>query len=422
MYPSVRSVPPIDGEQQQGRHARVLSQNLLALGFTSFFSDISSEMVVAIVPLFLTTSLGFSLFGFAAYEAAYQGTNAVFRIWGGSIADNRQSHKRTAATGYSISALTRLGLVTSAFMAGVPAVPFLLADRVGKGLRTAPRDALISLSTAPGRLAEAFGIHRAMDTAGALLGPLVAFLVLSVAPGAFDAVFVISAMFAALGVAVIWLFAQEKPQRRPQTKAPRVFDQWRAVRSTKGVAGSAAAVGLLSVVTVGDAFIYLVIQQTSNLSARYFPLLFVGTALVYLALAMPIGRIADQMGTRPVFLAGHVILIGLYAIVAFSGLGLAASLLVLSLLGAYYACTDGVVPAMVSRLVAPEIRASGIASVTVVIAVGRMVSAGLFAFLFETLGITKTMTILGALMVLAIALASRLIPDDREPLKGASHG
>ena len=410
VYPSVRSIPPIQAGPEPDRRSRVLSQNLLALGFTSFFTDISSEMVVAIVPLFLTTSLGFSFFGFAAYEAAYQGTNAVFRLWGGSIADNRQSHKKTAATGYSISAVTRLGLVMSALIAWVPAVPFLLADRIGKGLRTAPRDALISLSTAPDRLAMAFGVHRAMDTAGAVLGPLVAFVVLTAAPGAFDAVFVISAMFAAVGVAVIWMFAQEKPQKRVKANVrPRIIDQWREVKNTKGVAGIAAAVGMLSVVTVGDAFIYLVIQQTSNLSARYFPLLFVGTALIYLVLAMPFGRLADRIGTRPVFLAGNALLIIMYLVLGFSELGLLASLLCLGLLGAYYAATDGVVPAMVSQIVGPHIRASGIAFITVVIAVARMLSALIFASLFETLGKTSAMVTLAIAMGVAVLVSTQLI-------------
>ena len=183
VYPSVRSIPPVQVGHEPERRTRVLSQNLVGLGFTSFFTDSSSEMVVAIAPLFLTATLGFSIFGFAACEAAYQGTNAVYRLWGGSIADNCQSHKKTAATGYSISAVTRVGPVISAFVAWVPAVPFLPADCVGKGLHTAPRDALISLSTAPDRLAMASGLHRAMDTAGAALGPLVAFVVLSAAPG-----------------------------------------------------------------------------------------------------------------------------------------------------------------------------------------------------------------------------------------------
>ncbi len=410
MYLSLRSIPAIEGGPADDRRAKVLSHNLIALGFTSFFTDISSEMVVAIVPLFLTTTLGFSFFGYAAYEAAHQGTNAVFRIWGGSIADNRQSHKKTAATGYTISAGTRVGLVLSALVGWIPAVPFLLADRIGKGLRTAPRDALISLSTAPSRLGMAFGIHRAMDTAGALLGPLVAFAILSAAPGAFDAVFVISAMFAAVGVAVIWMFAQEKPQKRDkQADSPRIIDQWREVARSKGVPGIAVAVGLLSIVTVGDAFIYLVIQQTSNLSAKYFPLLFVGTALVYLVLAMPFGRLADRIGTRSVFLAGNALLVIVYLLMAFSGLGLGPSLLCLALLGAYYAATDGVVPAMVSQRVSVHVRASGIAFITVVIAVARMLSAIIFATLFETLGKTSAMITLACAMVAAVTVSTALL-------------
>jgi len=392
----------------------VLSQNLLALGFTSFFSDISSEMVVAIVPLFLTTGLGLGFFGVAAYEAAYQGTNAVFRIWGGSVADKRQSHKKTAATGYSISALTRVGLVISALVAAVPAVPFLLADRIGKGLRTAPRDALISLSTAPNRLAMAFGIHRAMDTAGALLGPLIAFFIFWQADGAFDAIFMISALVAAIGVATIWLFAEEKPQRAPAKHpqdTPRIRDQWRDVVSSKGVLGIAGGVAMLGVVTVGDAFIYLLMQRTNNFDARYFPLLFVGTAIVYLALAMPLGRLADRIGTRAVFLGGNIVMVALYLVLAFSSLGLGSALLCLGLLGAYYAATDGVVPAMVSQLVGPQVRASGISFITVIIAVSRMISGVAFATLFASFGRTIAMVVLAIAMSAAVLFSFRLLPS-----------
>ena len=166
---------------------------------------------------------------------------------------------------------------------------------------------------------------------------------------------------------------------------------------------------MLSVVTVGDAFIYLVIQQTSNLSARYFPLLFVGTALVYLVLAVPLGRLADHIGTRPVFLAGNALLIVMYLVVGFSGLGLVASLLCLGLLGAYYAATDGVIPAMVSQLLDTHIRASGIAFVTVVIALARMLSALLFASLFETLGKTSAMVTLSIAMGVAVLVSIQLI-------------
>lgn len=394
----------------------MLSQNLLALGFTSFFTDISSEMVAATVPIFLTASLGFSLFGVALFEAAYQGTNAVFRIWGGSIADNRQNHKQTAATGYAISAGTRVGLVMSALVGWIPAVPFLLADRIGKGLRTGPRDALISLSTAPSRLATAFGVHRAMDTAGAMLGPLLAYVVLDISMESFDAVFLISAIFAVVGVAVITMFAEEKPQKRkPGARPPRIREQWRDIASTRGIPGIAAAAALLSLVTVGDAFIYLVIQQSNTLSAKYFPLLFVGTAIAYLVLALPFGRLADRIGTRPVFLLGNALLVVMYLVVAFSDLGFGAAMVCLLLLGTYYAATDGVVPAMVSKLVGVHVRASGIAFITVVIAVGKMLSAIMYATLFETMGKTSAMVALAVAMSCAVAVAVPLLRHEESP-------
>lgn len=413
VYPSVRSAPDAlaTPTAEVTRRSRVLSQNLIALGMTSFFTDISSEMVMAVVPLFLTTSLGFSILGFGLFEAAYQGTGAVFRIWGGAISDHRQHHKRTAASGYAISTVTRIGLVLSSLIAWVPAIPFLLADRVGKGIRTAPRDALISLSTPPDRLASAFGVHRSLDTAGAVLGPLVAFAVLSAAPGAFDAVFVISAIAGVIGVATIVTFAQEKPQVEPaESKRPRILAQWRDVLAQPGMRGLVLATIVLSMFTVSDAFIYLVIQRTTNMSARYFPLLFVATAVVYLVLAMPVGRLADRIGTRPVFLAGHGLVVALYFFIRSTDISTAIALVGLGLLGGYYAATDGVVSAMASRLVPGHIRATGIALVTVGIAAAKMVSAFLFGLLWQNTGRSEALTVYIVAMMVAIAVAAFAIP------------
>lgn len=415
MYPSVRD-PALRSaetpEQSGGSRIRpkVLSQNLVALGLTSFFSDVSSEMMLAVVPLFLTTTLGFSILGFGLFEAAYQGMNALFRVVGGSLADRRQRHKQTAAAGYAISAATRFGLVASSLVAGIPAVPFLLADRVGKGIRTAPRDALISLSTHPARLATAFGVHRTLDTAGALLGPLLAFIVLAQAPGAFDAVFVISAIAAVVGVAIISVFAQERTSERERMRsASGLRVHWATVLRTPGVRPLMLAAGLLSTFTISDAFIYLLIQRTTDMSARFFPLLFAGTAVVYLLLAVPFGRLADRIGAAKVYVAGHVLLIGVYLVVAWSGLGLLASLTTLGLLGAYYAATDGVVAAITSQLVPTEIRASGIALVTVIVAVGRMASAGFFGAIWHSVGRGQALGLWMGGLVFALIVGATLI-------------
>ena len=144
MYTGLGSRPKI----AEGKRSRsgALNRTVVALAFTSFFTDISSEMVAAVVPLFLTAELGFTPFLFGAFQAAYEVANALLRIVGGLIADRTKKPKQTAATGYGISTASRVGLL-AATLASAPVVPFLLIDRLGKGLRTGPRDAMISLAT-----------------------------------------------------------------------------------------------------------------------------------------------------------------------------------------------------------------------------------------------------------------------------------
>lgn len=406
MYPSVRSTPtglPTHSEETGKRRGGrgVLSRNLVVLGLTSFFTDISSEMVLAVAPLFLTTSLGFTILGFGLFEGAYQATSAIFRIWGGTVADRQQRHKATATTGYAISAATRIGLILST-IAPIGAVPFLLADRVGKGLRSAPRDALISLSTPPERIATAFGIHRTMDTAGALLGPLVAFAVLTVAPGSFDAVFVVSAIAALIGVLAIWLFAEERTTPRPKHEREPLWSSWRQVALTGGVPRLAVGVAALSALTVGDAFLYLAVQRSTAMSVRFFPLLFVGTALAYLVLAVPFGRLADAVGRRKVFLGGHLFLLAVYVLLSAVEVTTVTIVVAIGLLGGYWAATDGIIPALASTLVAPEVRATGIAFITVVIAMARVVATVVFGVAWTRLGMQPALA--GFAVVLAVTL------------------
>ena len=164
--------------------------NVLVLGLVSLVTDVSAEMVTAVLPLYLVVGLGMSPLAFGALDGLYQGATALLRLAGGQIADRTERHKLVAGTGYALSAVCKLGLLAVSTPLAVAAV--LTADRTGKGLRTPPRDALISLSATPEGQGRAFGVHRAMDTAGALLGPLAAFGVLWAAHDAYDAVFTVS--------------------------------------------------------------------------------------------------------------------------------------------------------------------------------------------------------------------------------------
>src|SRR5690348_4419329 len=164
-----------------GRLRQRVGGTVLLLGTCSLLTDISSEMVTAILPLYLVATLGFTPLQYGIVDGIYQGASALVRLASGYLGDRLSRHKAVASFGYGLSAVTKLGLAlfTGAW-AGLSAL--ILLDRTGKGIRTAPRDAMISM-TAPERdLGLAFGIHRAMDTAGAMIGPVVAFGLLAVAP------------------------------------------------------------------------------------------------------------------------------------------------------------------------------------------------------------------------------------------------
>jgi MFS family permease len=363
-------------------------RNVLLLGVNSLLTDISSESVNAVLPIYLVNTLGMSALAFGVFDGFYQGISAILRIFGGMFADRRQRHKEVAGFGYALSAFCKLGLLSTTALDPTKAI--LLLDRTGKGVRTAPRDALISLSSEPERMGESFGIHRALDTVGALIGPILAFALLSFATGAYDSVFVVSFCVAILGLGVLVLFVRNPPQERLDTARTQSLTKHgtRRLMANKAFRRIALAGTALSLVTISDAFIYLSYQKRTDMGSRFFPLLFVGTALAYLLLAVPLGRLADRIGAAWVFLGGHVMLIGCYVVLRTSGhgSGFLTIALVLGLLGTYYAATDGVLMALASKVIPDELRSSGLAWITTMTTAAKFGASILFGLIWGIWG------------------------------------
>jgi MFS family permease len=418
MYTSLRDRPAgaggaISAEPAEAGAPRV-DPNVVSLGFTSLLTDISSEMVNAVLPLYLMFTLGFSPLMFGVFDGTYQGMSGLLRIAGGVAADKRRRYKEVAGFGYALSAFCKLGLLVT--RAWGPTTAILLADRTGKGVRTAPRDALISLSSTEARLGEAFGVHRALDTAGALLGPVVAFVLLGFAPGAYDAIFVTSFCVALLGLAVLVLFVRN---RRPDTAPGAATASWRAAAGLLRIRRFRRLViagGVLGLTTISDAFLYLVLSRQVDMPSRPFPLLFVGTALAYLILAVPLGRLADRVGRARVFLGGHVLLGAAYVVLATAGPGSVSVLVFLALLGSYYAATDGVLMALTTTVLPAQLRSSGMAVLTTATALARFVAALLFGLLWTWRGPGGAVTVFLAGLAVALPLAAGIVFRDREAL------
>jgi MFS family permease len=407
VYASVRDVPATTGAPAAGTR---VGGTVLALGTVSLLTDVSSEMVAAILPLYLTLTLGLSPLAFGVVDGLYQGTSVLVRLGAAAAADRWRRPRATAAFGYGLSALCKLGLVVATGAAAIGAV--LAVDRTGKGLRTAPRDALIAAAAPAGGLGRAFGVHRAMDTAGALLGPLLAVALLLWLPGDYDSLFLVSAAFAVLGLAVLLTFVPERP--RVPGRPPVRWHQVTGLLADRPVRRVAVAGAVLGLLTVTDGFAYLLLRERGAVEAALFPLLFVGTAGVYLLLAVPLGRLADRAGRVPVLLAGYAALLPAYGGLLFlpdAGPWLVA--LVVVALGVHYAATDGVLAALAAELSPEDVRTSGIALVQTAVAAGRSASAVLFGLLWTVSGQWTALagfTVALALALPAVRLALRGLP------------
>ena len=426
MYPSIRSGVPVetqaDTSVRPGGRAGI-GRNVFYLGLTSLFTDISSEMVTSILPIYLVFTLRFTPLEFGIIDGLYQGVAALVRIVGGVAADVWRRYKEVAAIGYGLSAVCKLGLLAAGGAWG-SLTAVLLLDRTGKGIRTAPRDALISFSSASRSLGAAFGIHRALDTAGALLGPVLAFALLSSTPGAFDAIFVASFCTALVGLGVLVLFVENRGPERATGASFRIVRD--AVPRLVGAAPFRALLivgAALSLVTMSDGFLYLAWQRRLDFQVGFFPLLFVATSLVYLSLAVPLGRLADRIGRVRVFVAGYALLPIVYLTLLLPTADYVVLGGALLLFGAYYAATDGVLMAMCSAVLPGELRTTGIAVLTTVVSLGRLIASVLFGALWtwwsmQTAALLFTGGLLVALLLAAYAMARMYRETPLEPTFG----
>jgi MFS family permease len=388
-----------------------VARNVVLLGVVSFFTDISSEMVATILPLYLVYTLGFTPLQFGLVDGLQQGAAALVRVAGGFAADRTRRHKEVAFVGYALSAFVRLGFLFAKSVSAISTIIFL--DRTGKGIRTAPRDALISLSTDRESLGAAFGVHRALDTAGAMIGPLIAFGLLWLNPGDFDTIFVVSFCFALVGLAMLALFVENRPV--PVADAAHV--SLRAAARLLGRRRFATLVivaGALAIFTISDAFLFLALQRHLDFEIRLLPLLFVGTAGAFMLLAIPVGRLADRVGRGRVFLAGYLPLLLAYGLLLLPAGGAAEIPLYLALLGLYYAATDGVLMALASTTLPAALRGSGLALVVTATSLGRLLASILFGTIWTWQNVDTAIAVftVGLLVAMALAAAAlRLAPE-----------
>jgi MFS family permease len=324
-------------------------KNVFVLGMVSLFMDVSSEMIYPLVPLYLNNVLHASKTSIGVIEGIAESTASLLKVFSGWLSDRLGKRKTIIFWGYGISVFSRSILATATSWMHV--LVYRFTDRTGKGVRTAPRDAMIADSTPREVMGKSFGFHRAMDTVGAVIGPSLAFVLMGVFHDKIQTVFWVSIIPGLFALTTIAFFVTDV-KVRGGAERPRI--------STRGFDASFRVFLLVvAVFTLGktsDAFLVLRAQNL-GIRAGVIPLLYLTFNVVSAAFSTPAGIIADRVGKRKVILASYL----LFALI-FIGFGMATSpihaWLLFGTYGFFVAINEGVQRAYVATIIRPEIKAT----------------------------------------------------------------
>ena len=328
-------------------------KNIFFLGLVSFFNDFSSEMVQSVMPVFLTVTLGAPVFVVGLIEGVADALSSIVKLISGWISDKIGKRKKLAVFGYSLSVITRLFLVLATSFWQV--FSLRIVDRFGKGFRDAPRDALISESVPKEELGMSFGFHRAMDTMGATLGPLFAFLLIFYFMLSYQSLFLV-AFFMGLFAIASFIFIKDQKIQKLEVQKKKVKLDWNIFKTHKKFI---FIVGSLFILGLGALPIGLVILKAKEIgSIAQVPLMYFVYSLTFVIVAVPIGKLADRIGEKLVIAGGFTFAALSYIGLAFTG-NIAALTLLFMMLGVYSACTDGMQRMLAAKSLYGEFAATG---------------------------------------------------------------
>jgi MFS family permease len=334
----------------QGKSILGFNRNIFFTGLTSFFTDTSSKMVYSVMPMFLL-SVGASKTTLSAIEGIAESTAALVKTISGFRSDKTGRNKPLMFVGYALTAL-----VTPFYAWVVSPIQVLylrFIERFGKGMRTAPRDSLIAASAADEKMGRSFGFHKAMDNAGAIAGPLLAYILLRSFPANFPLIFIVSAIPAILGVLTILIFIKEAKKEKENLYSKFSFRDF----SKKYY----LILAVIFIFTLGNSTDALLLVKANEVGVKlaYIPLVYLIFNTVSVFFSIPMGALSDRIGREKLLIFGYLV----YSVVYF-GFGYTSKIsmiiVLFALYGLYLSSTDSVQKAMVSDNLDTNKRGTGL--------------------------------------------------------------
>ena len=369
-----------------------------ALGLVSLFMDLSSELVHALLPLYMTGVLGASMVAVGVVEGVAEATASALKAFSGAISDRMRRRKPLVVLGYALAALSKPLFPLAGTVALVAGARFM--DRVGKGIRGAPRDALIADVTAPAQRGAAYGLRQALDTVGAVLGPLAAIGLMIILANDIRAVLWVAVIPAVIAVLVLVVWVRE-PERGQSPAAVQGKVEWRAYSRLQRHFWLIVALGaVLTLARFSEAFLVLRAQDL-GLVLALVPAVLVVMNLVYTAVSFPAGVAADRGGQRALLFWGLAALIASDLVLG-AGAGLAAVFAGAALWGVHMGLTQGLLSKLVADAAPAALRGTAFGVFHLVSGAALLAASVLAGWLWSTLGASSTFYAGAAFAALAL--------------------
>lgn len=418
--------PPVPTKPRAPQPPRApLARNVKVLSAVSFLTDVASEMIYPLLPIFLSTVVGVSTTALGAIEGAAESVSSLLRLPAGWWSDRVKRRKPLVLAGYAIAAMARPMIAFATSVGQVLAIR--LSDRFGKGIRSAPRDALIADSVPPDQRGYAYGVHRAADNSGAVIGPLIAWAVLTFQWVELRELFLWAAVPGAISVVLLWGFVQERTVSADSPSAVKPIPH--PAPSVTAVAPAAAPVAsspmgsafwrylvVVFVFTLGassDAFLLLRASQL-GIAASAIPILWAVLHVVKVTSSVWGGGLSDRVGRRPLILFGWAVYAAVYLGFAFATTAWQCWALFI-VYGSYFGMTEGTEKAMVADLVPAARRGAAFGWFNAALGVGALPASLLFGLVWERFGSAFAFGMGAAIAATATLLFVLLVPTSKQP-------
>jgi MFS family permease len=395
------------------RGIRTLPAGIWALGFVSLLMDVSSEMIHALLPVYLVVGLGTSALAVGVIEGIAEATAAITKVFSGAISDWLGRRKLLAVIGYGLAALTKPLFPLADSVGWLVTARFI--DRFGKGVRGAPRDALVADIAPPGQRGAAFGLRQALDTVGAFLGPALAVLLMWVTADNFKAVFWVAVIPAVLCVLVLVLFVKEpsRPANQRQVSSPLAWKELQRLGPAYWAVTAAAT--LFTLARFSEAFL-LLRAQSSGLAIALVPLVLVAMNIAYSLSSYPAGALADRTNALGVLAAGVAMLVAANLLLALdSPVALGAGVL---LWGLHMGFTQGLFASLVAATAPAELRGTAFGMFNMLGGLALLVASVLAGWLWSAVG--PAATFVSGAVIAAASLGALLLLRGQFPALGAT--